>query len=101
MATLVEVGSMDDFMMSSVLSCMKLVEGVSVNTGYDIKGCADMLKSNTEFHRLCKVLLIKYNVFSKVPPEMQLILLVSTTAYICSNKNRGKDALNEYLHTPL
>jgi hypothetical protein len=25
MATLVEVGSMDDFMMSSVLSCMKLV----------------------------------------------------------------------------
>ena len=101
MAVLVEVGSMDEFMMSSVLSCMKLVEGASSATAYDIRGCADMLKTNPEFHRLCKVLFIKYNVFTKVPPEFQLILLVSTTAYMCSNKNRGKGALNEYLNTPL
>jgi hypothetical protein len=101
MATLVEVGSMDDFMMSSVLSCMKLVEGASAATAYDIRGCADMLKSNQEFHRLCKVLFIKYNVFSKIPPKMQLLLLVSTTAYMCSNKNRGKDALNQYLNEPI
>lgn len=101
MAVLVEVSSMDEFMMSSVVSCMKLVEGASAVTGYDIRGCADMLKSNQEFHRLCKVLFIKYNVFSKVPPEFQMILLVSTTAYMCSQKNRGKGAMNDYLNTPL
>jgi hypothetical protein len=101
MAVLVEVGSMDEFMMSSVVSCMKLVEGASAATSYDIRGCADMLKNNPDFHRLCKVLFIKYNVFTKVPPEFQLILLVSTTAYMCSNKNRGKGALNDYLNTPL
>jgi hypothetical protein len=28
--------------MSSVLSCMKLVEGASSVTNYDIKGCADI-----------------------------------------------------------
>ena len=101
MVVLVETGSMDGFVMSSVLSCMKLVETASSATSYDIRGCADMLKSNPEFNKLCRLLFIKYNVFTKVPPEFQLILLVSTTAYMCSNKNRGKGALNEYLNTPL
>jgi hypothetical protein len=101
MVVLVETGSMDGFVMSSVLSCMKLVEGVSASTSCDIRGGADMLKSNPEFNKLCRLLFIKYNVFIKVPPEFQLILLVSTTAYMCSNKNRGKGALNDYLNTPL
>lgn len=101
MVVLVETGSMDGFVMSSVLSCIKLVETASSATAYDIRGCADMLKSNPEFNKLCRLLFIKYNVFTKVPPEFQLILLVSTTAYICSNKNRGKGALNEYSNTPL
>lgn len=101
MGVLVETGGMDDFMMGSVLSCMKLVEGASAATDYDIRGCADMLKSNKEFNKLCRVLFIKYNVFSKVPPEFQMVLLVSTTAYMCSQKNYNKSALNDYLNTPL
>ena len=101
MSVLVEVGSMDEFMMSSVLSCIKLVEGASSVTSYDIRGCADMLKNNKEFNKLCKVLFIKYNVFSKVPPEFQMILLVSTTAYMCSQKNKNKGAINDYLNTTI
>ena len=101
MSVLVEVGSMDEFMMSSVLSCMKLVEGASSVTNYDIRGCADMLKNNKEFHKLCKVLFIKYNVFSKVPPEFQMVLLVSTTAFMCSQKNKNKASINEYLNSTI
>ena len=101
MSVLVEVGSMDEFMMSSVLSCMKMVEGASSATNYDIRGCADMLKNNKEFHKLCKVLFIKYNVFSKIPPEFQMVLLVSTTAYMCNQKNKNKGAINDYLNSTI
>ena len=101
MATLVEVGGMDEFMMSSVLSCMKLVEAPTAGTTYDIRGCADMLKNNAEFHKLCKILFIKYQVFTKVPAEMQLLILVSTTAYMCNSKNRGKSSIDSYLNQPI
>lgn len=101
MSVLVEVGSMDEFMMSSVLSCIKLVEGASSVTNYDIRGCADMLKNNKEFHKLSKVLFIKYNVFSKIPPEFQMVLLVSTTAYMCSQKNKNKSSINDYLNSTI
>ena len=94
MSVLVEVSSMDGFLMDSVFSCMKLIEGASSMTQHDIRGCADMLKQNKEFHKLSKTLFIKYNVFSSVPPEFQLLLLVSTTGYMCSQKNRINDYLN-------
>lgn len=101
MSTLVEVSSMDGFQMDSVFSCMKLIEGASSMTQHDIRGCADMLKQNKEFHKLSKTLFIKYNVFSSVPPEFQLLLLVSTTAYMCSQKNKSKGAINDYLNSTI
>jgi hypothetical protein len=99
METLVETNSVDGFLMDSVIQSIKLVENVSsVSKNYDIRGCADLLKSNKQFHSLCKQLFIKYNVFSNVPAEYQLLLLVSTTAYICTNKNKNKDRINDYLN---
>jgi hypothetical protein len=98
MEVIVETGGIDGFLMDSVVQCIKLVEGVTANTkNYDIRGCADLLKNNKQFHSLCKQLFIKYNVFSAVPCEYQLILLVSTTAYMCTQKNKNKDQLNGYL----
>ena len=95
METIVETGGIDGFLMDSVVQCIKLIEGVSANTkNYDIRGCADLLKNNKQFHCLCKQLFIKYNVFSAVPCEYQLILLVSTTAYMCTQKNKNKASLN-------
>ena len=101
MSVLVEVNSMDGFMMDSVLSCMKLIEGGLSMTDYDIRGCADLLKQNKQFHTLCKTLFIKYGVFSSVPPEYQLMLLVSTTAYMCVNKNKRKGDINNYLNSTI
>jgi hypothetical protein len=34
----------------------------------------------------------------KIPDEYQLLILVSTTAYICINKNKNKDQLENYLN---
>ena len=101
MESLVETGGVDGFLMDSVLQCIRVIEGVSTNTKYDVRGCVDLLKANKQCHSLCKQLFIKYNVFSAVAPEYQLILLVSTTAYIANQKNRNKASLNSYLDQPV
>ena len=60
-----------------------------------------MLKANPQFNNLLKQQDVKYNVFNKIPPEIQMVSLVSTTAYICVNKNRNKHHLNDYLDSPM
>jgi hypothetical protein len=97
MAVLVEVNNVDGFLMDSILQSLKMIEGVSSLTKYDVRGMADLLKNNKEFHNLCKQLFIKYNIFSNVPPEYQILLIISTTAFICVNKNKNKSSINAYL----
>ena len=102
MEVLVETNGVDGFLMDSVFQCIKLVEGVStVTKNYNVTGMCDLLKSNIQFHNLCKQLFIKYGVFRSVPPEYQLVLIISTTAYICSNKNKRKSEIESYLNEPI
>jgi hypothetical protein len=101
MSTIVECSSYDNFLSDSIIQSIKLVEGGSKMTPYDISGLADMLKANPQFNNLLKQLYVKYSVFSKIPIEIQMVLLVSTTAYICVNKNRNKAALNDFLNQPM
>ena len=101
MSTIVECSSYDNFLSDSIIQTVKLIEGATQPTRYDISGCADMLKANPQFNNLLKQLYVKYNVFSKIPPEIQMVLLVSTTAYICVNKNKNKASLTNYLNTPM
>ena len=101
MSTIVECSSYDNFLSDSIIQTVKLIEGATQRTRYDISGCADMLKANPQFNNLLKQLYVKYNVFSKIPPEIQMVLLVSTTAYICINKNKNKASLTNYLNTPM
>ena len=101
MDSIVECDSVEQFLLDSILQCIKLVEGVSSYTKYDIQGLADLLKANKQFHQLSKQLFIKYKVFNAVPPEMQMLMLVSTTAYIVNCKNKRKGALNDYLNQPV
>ena len=60
-----------------------------------------MLQHNAQFKKLAKILFVKYNVFSAVPPEFQMIMLVGTTAMIANSKNRGKEQMNAYLDSPI
>ena len=52
-------------------------------------------------HELCKKLYSKYGCFEKIPTEFQLVMIVSTTAYICRNKNSIKGELESYLNEPV
>ena len=98
MEVLVETNSVDGFLVDSVLQCIKMVEPLTSGTrNYDVRGLADMLKANKDFHRLAKQLFIKYNVFSSVPVEYQMVMLVSTTAFIATQKNKGKASIDSYL----
>jgi hypothetical protein len=102
MECIVDTSSVENFMTDSILQCIRMVEGASsYSNRYDIRGCSDLLKSNKQFHSLCKQLYVKYKVFSKVPAEYQLLMLVSTTAYICNHKNRNKESLESYLNQPI
>jgi hypothetical protein len=99
MEILVELNNVDDFLTDSIIQCIKVIENTTAHTKkYNITGLADCLKSNPQFISLCKQLYIKYNTFSSVPPEYQMIFLVSTTAYVCRNKNMQKIELEGFLN---
>ena len=98
MSVIVETGGVNEFLEDSVIQCIKVLEGVSsVSPRTDVRGMSIMLESNPQFKKLCKVLFVKYGVYQNVPPEFQLILIVSTAAVLSNNKNKGKAQLDAYL----
>ena len=46
MDSIVECDSLEQFLLDSILQCIKLLEGVSSYSKYDIQGLADLLKAN-------------------------------------------------------
>jgi hypothetical protein len=100
MDSIVECDSCEQFLLDSILQCIKLIEGVSSYTRYDIQGLADLLKQNKQFHQLCKQLFIKYKIFTALPIESQMVIMVTTSAYICNSKNKRRNEMSEYLNTP-
>ena len=87
MDIIVNTSNVDQFITDSILQCIKLLEiPTSRLKNFNISGLSDLLKGHREFHTLCKQLYLKYGVFNKIPPEYQLTILVSTSAYICINK---------------
>ena len=99
MESIVEINNLDQFMYDSILQSIKIVESASAMTrNYNIKGLADMLSLNPQFQNLCKLMFIKYHVFSAVPVEYQIMICVTSTAAICMQKNRQTDKINEYLN---
>ncbi len=102
METIVSLGQVDSFIMDSVYQILTMVEGLSARTARaNVTGLCELLKSNKEFEKLCKICFIKYRVFAKVPPETQLLFIVSTTAWIAKQRNDGKRQIAEVLNTPL
>ena len=98
---IVDTGSVSQFAESAILQVIQMTEGISAHTNYDLTGLSMMLKANKEFHNLCKILYIKYSIFSKVPPEIQMVMIVSITASLCIQKNRKKGDINAYLNSTI
>ena len=102
MDCIIETGTVETFLSDSIYNCIKIVEGLSANTKkYDVSGLSLLLQNNKQFNSLLKQLFLKYQVFSNVPAEYQLVLIVATSAYICRNKNLNKDTLNSYFNEPI
>ena len=87
---IVSINSVDKFITDSILQSIKMGEGLSSYTKYDITGLADILKANEHFHSLAKQLYIKYGCFSKMPVESQMAMLILTSSYICIQANKQK-----------
>ena len=94
----ISTSSVDDFITQSILQSIKITEYVSSKTRYNLTGLSDMLKSNIQFNSLTKQLYLKYKVFSQVPPEQQLLLIVATSAWICLEKNKIKPTLEKQVN---
>ena len=90
-SAIVETSCVESFVTDSILASMKMCEVLSTRTRFNIKGLSDMLRKHPQFNTLCKQLYIKYKVFSNIPPEAQMGLLVATSAYICYEKNKQEE----------
>ena len=101
MDVMVNCSSVEDFLNDSILQCLKMIEGASSYTRYNVSGMSELLRQNKQFHQLSKMLYIKYKVFSNIPPEYQMVMLMATTAYVCVEKNKRKASLEEYLNTAI
>ena len=95
---LAESGSVDVFITDSVYEIIRLCEGLTQGSNYDVGGLTMMLRANPQFNKLIKILYVKYGVFAKIPPETQLILIITTTSFLCIQKNKGKKAIDKYLN---
>lgn len=99
--TIIELGTIDSFITDSIIQCIKLTEGASSYTKYNLTGLSALLKENKQFHSLLKQLYLKHQIFSEVPPEYQLLMLVTTTSILCVQKNASKNQINDRLNEPM
>ena len=98
MDAIIDTNSIDNFITDGFLQSLKVCEGLTQNSRYNVSGLSDILKNNKQFHTLTKQLYLKYKIFSNIPHESQLCFLVFTTAYIMTQKNNPKSHLSQYLN---
>jgi hypothetical protein len=101
MDAIVSVGSLEDFITSTLLEVIRAAESVSARTeSLDFSGTAAILREDARFNSLCKQCLLKYGTFLRAPPEVQLALIVMCTAAMQITVNRKKKAMGAYLNEP-
>ena len=78
---------------------MQVIEGISTRyKDYDLTGLSEALRNNKEFLDLMRLLSVKYHVFSNIPPEFQLSIIVISTSYlVIVNNRRNRQQLEESL----
>jgi hypothetical protein len=102
MDVIVSVGTVQELTDQMILSAIRVVETVSSRTErYDVSGTADMLAVNHEFKKIAKLLALKYKVYSQVPPEWQMMLIVFSTAMVARQTNIRKKEIDGMLSQPM
>lgn len=84
----ISTSTIDKFITDAILQTIKVGELVSCQTRFNLTGLSAMLKQNLQFNSLCRQLYLKYQVFSNIPPEHQLGLIIVTSAWVCIQANK-------------
>lgn len=96
---IVSTDSVEGFALEAIMSCIGIAENISAKTKWNITGTAQLLNENEKFKSLCKQLFLKYNTFSNVSIEMQLVVCVSMTAMIAKQQNDKRSSVTSFLNT--
>ena len=99
---ILSISTVDEFLTDSIIQSIKMIEPLSSISKFDITGLAESLKANDKFYSLIKQLSLKYSSFLQLPPEYQLLIVVSSSALFCVNTNKiKKNILKQELHNKL
>ena len=102
MEVIVDVAAVDLFVSDAIISCVRILEGATCNLqNYNLTGLASMLKENPQFNTLSKQLAIKYGCYSAVPPEIQISMVIITSVYIVTHKNKNQKNIENFLNEPI
>ena len=96
--TIVEFSSIDDFLLNSIYDTLLMIEPYTVPTRCNITGISTMLKLNPNFTSILKKLILKYDLSTSTSPEIQLIIIVTTSLYMTIQKNQNKSQIDQYLN---
>ena len=100
MDAIINTSGVQTFVMDGILQSLKVIEGASSHTSYNVSGLSDILRNNIQFHSLSKQLFLKYGTYSRVEPEYQMMFLIFTSCYICRQRNLSRHQMNSYLDEP-
>ena len=97
---IVELSSVDDFLLNSIYDTLLMIEPYSVPTRANITGISTMLRLNPNFNIIVKKLILKYDFSNSTSPEMQLLIIITTSLYMVIQKNNGDSRKNmdQYLN---
>ena len=97
---IVEISTVDSFILSSVYDCILMIEPYTKVTRFNLEGLTNVLKLNPMFSNLAKQVLLKYNMTSGASCELQLIIVLSTSIYMTIQKNNSstRKNMNEFLN---
>ena len=95
---IVEIGTVDSFVMNSVYDTILMLEPYTKPTKFNIIGLSNALKLNPNFNNLCKQVMLKHNIGCSMSPEMQLLMITTTTIYMTIQKNQNKSQIDQYLN---
>ena len=75
-----------------------IYQPITAKTKFNVRGLTDLLKSNKQFNSLSKQIFLKYNCYSNVSPEYQILLIIVSSVYITVNKNNNRSSVESYLN---
>ena len=85
---------MDDPILCFNITCLHRL----LKLGFNFKALDNPITLNLNFNNLCKQVMLKHNIGSSMSPEMQLLMITTTTIYMTIQKNQNKSQIDQYLN---